>query len=116
MLGELGAVAFAHDFKAVRVPDFVCKPDNLPPQILGLFGVCGGDDLAADVVRAEQSGFFRHHVVLGGGVAYAADFKSGGIPLAEHVFAYGAFLVRGVSPKVEIFEFLLAAAGGLKVG
>ena len=66
--------------------------------------------------RAEQSGFFRHHVVLGGGVAYAADFKSGGIPLAEHVFAYGAFLVRGVSPKVEIFEFLLAAAGGLKVG
>ena len=71
MLGKFGAVGLAHDVKAVGVPNVVLKTDDLPPECLGLLESARLQDLAADVVCAKQSRFFCHHVVFGGGVAFA---------------------------------------------
>ena len=100
MLGEFGTVAFANDIEAAGIPNIVFKTDDLSPQVLGLFGVGGSDDLAADIVCAEQPRLFCHHIVFGSRIADAVDFKGRRIPLAEDGFIYLIFMFWCVSPEV----------------
>ena len=93
MLDEFGTVAFANDIEAAGIPNVVFESDDLSPQVLGLFGVGGSDDLAADIVCVEQPRFLSHHIVFGSHIADVVDFEGRRIPLAEDGFIYLIFIV-----------------------